>query len=139
MTKIDIDSEVYGLLEDNVRGFERPNDVLRRLLGLGSSETEAGGSGVVGPRPWGKLGGLIEAGLVEVGDALVFEQVRKGLVYKAQVGEGGTIVTEKGEYEAPSRALSELVNGQINGWASWTHVPTGKSLDALRAQLDKMK
>lgn len=139
MKQIEIDTEVYGLLEDNVQGFERPNDVLRRLLGFGSSETGAAGSGALGPRPWGKLGGLIEAGLVKAGDALVFEQVRKGLVYKAQVGEGGTIVTEKGEYEAPSRALSKLVNGQINGWANWTHVPTGKSLDALRTQLAKMK
>ncbi len=138
MPKIDIDAEVYGLLEDNVQGFERPNDVLRRLLGFGPGETGAGGLGAAGPQPWGKLGVFIEAGLAKPGDALVFEQVRKGLVHKGHVGEGGTIVTEKGEYEAPSRALSELVNGQINGWVNWKHVPSGKSLDALREQLGKM-
>ncbi len=138
MKQIEIDTEVYGLLEDKVQGFERPNDVLRRLLGFGPSGTGAGGPGEVGPQPWGKLGVFIEAGLVKPGDSLVFEQVRKGLVHNGHVGEGDTIVTEKGTYEAPSQALSKLVNGQINGWVNWKHVPSGKSLDALREQLGKM-
>jgi hypothetical protein len=39
-------------------------------------------------------------------------------------GTSGGLVTAAGEVWAP--ALDAAVGGSINGWANWTHVPSGE-------------
>jgi len=139
--RIEVDDEVYAKLEQYVQGFEQPNDVLRRLL-LGDSAIiprDRGSPSQGGSRTLknGRLKPLIEAGLVQVGDELRCEQVRKGATFVGFVGAGGLTKTDKGSYEAPSPALAELVGTQIDGWANWIHVPSGKSLKQLRASLSQ--
>ncbi|MFB7876826.1 hypothetical protein ACFC06_16345 [Nocardia sp. NPDC056064] len=132
MHEIHIDDEVYSALVDLREGFEQPNDVLRRLLldrmpRPGSMKSYALGAGRLSP--------LIAAGLIEVGDRLRHERVRKGQVFTGVVTEGGGISTEHGVYAAPSRALKDLVGTEIDGWHYWTHIPSGKSLRELRGEL----
>ena len=85
----------------------------------------------------GKLLPLIQAGIVTPGDKLKHEQTRKGNVFEAEVTDSGWITTGKGVYQAPSPALVDLVGSQIDGWANWQHVPTGKTLRQLRFKLEQ--
>ncbi|NEE01205.1 restriction system modified-DNA reader domain-containing protein [Phytoactinopolyspora halotolerans] len=134
MRRIEIDDDVYAELERHVQGFERPNDVLRRLL-LKVDTRPPRIDGVSGRR--GKLMPLIEAGLIKPGEKLQHEQTRKGNVYEATVATSGEIVTVKGTYQAPSPALAALVGSQIDGWANWLHAPSGKTLRQLRLKLEQ--
>jgi hypothetical protein len=137
-TAIEIDDEVYARLEENVKGFEQPNDVLRRLLLEETSQEQrmpkAASHASAAIR--GKLGILMEdGGEVKAGDTLTYTQVRKGRTFTAVIEPDGWIKTVKGRYKEPSPALSELVGTSIDGWASWIHQPTGKSLRVLRSEM----
>lgn len=131
MRRIDIDEEVYQVLAVNVKGFEEPNKVLRRLLNLPEAKTASFEPATVTGRP-GKLASLIERGLIKPGDGLRHHQVRRGHTYTAVVEADGWIRTELKRYQAPSPALVDLVGSSIDGWANWVHVPSGKSLRHLR-------
>lgn len=128
--KIEIDDEVYGELERHVRGFESPNDVLRRLLLPG--DRNAVTHRKVSVRKPGKLLVLLEAGQIHVDDTLTHHQPRKHRTFTATVEENGWIRTEKDLYDNPSRALADLVGSQIDGWANWVHKPSGRTLGQLR-------
>jgi hypothetical protein len=134
MHRIEIDDEVYAELERNVKGFEQPNDVLRRLLLKGMSPT-AKVDPTAGQK--GRLFPLIEAGFIKPGDELRHEKTRKGTVYDGTVTETGWVSTAKGLYQAPSPALAALTGSQIDGWANWIYVPSGKSLRQIRSLLAK--
>ncbi|MBD3926094.1 hypothetical protein IEZ26_15830 [Nocardioides cavernae] len=134
MHRIEVDEEVYRFLEGHVRGFESPNTVLRRLL-LPDAAVE-----IPQPEPTvmpGRLLPLIEAGLIKPGDSLEHRQVRKGRDFGAIVDNHGWTVTEVNSYREPSPALRDLVGSQIDGWANWTHVLSGKTLRELREELRK--
>lgn len=136
MRRIEIDDDVYAELERNVKGFEQPNDVLRRLL-LKNAQPTAGSTGVPSPAAPsipGALTPLIDQGFVKPGDTLSHVQVRKGRHFAATVEPDGWIRTEMGRYKEPSPALGKLVGTSIDGWAYWIHGPTGKSLRRLRAE-----
>ncbi|MFG1660683.1 hypothetical protein ACGFIY_29515 [Micromonospora chersina] len=136
MRRIEIDDDVYAELERNVKGFEQPNDVLRRLLLKNAQPTT--GSGAVpspaAPSIPGALTLLIDQGFVKPGDTLSHVQVRKGRRFAATVEPDGWIRTDIGRYKEPSPALGKLVGTSIDGWAYWIHDPTGKSLRRLRAE-----
>jgi Restriction Enzyme Adenine Methylase Associated len=136
MHRIEIDDDVYAELERYVKGFEQPNDVLRRLL-LKDNTTLSSVDATAGRK--GKLLPLIEGGLIKPDDKLKHEQTRKGNVFEATVTESGWLSTNKGLYQAPSPALVDLVGSQIDGWANWLHVPSGKTLRQLRFQLQQRK
>jgi hypothetical protein len=133
MKRIEIDDEVYALLEQNVKGFEQPNDVLRRLLALDGGSSKPGA--VAGAT--GRLYPFITAGLLKPGDGLEHHQPRKGRTLKGEVRPDGFIKTELGVYKEPSPALGKLVGTQIDGWANWRHVPSGQTLRQLRFQLEQ--
>lgn len=126
--RIEIDDEVYAELERHVKGFERPNDVLRRLL-LGDTTTAP--IAVVSSRR-GKLLPLLQAQRIAVGDVLVHERKRKGDRFEATVAEQGWLDVNGRPYQSPSPALSHLVGSQIDGWHNWKHVKSGKTLRELR-------
>lgn len=134
MHRIEIDDDVYAELERHVKGFEQPNDVLRRLL-LKDKARAVKVDVTAGKR--GKLLPLIESGFIKTGDKLKHEQTRKGNVFEAEVTDMGWITTGKGVYQAPSPALVDLVGSQIDGWANWTHAASGKSLRSLRYELEQ--
>jgi hypothetical protein len=73
--------------------------------------------------------------VVSAGDRLVHVRPVVGDSFNARVTASGSIVTDLGEYESPSPALSELVGNSRNGWKDWTHEPTGQTLAELRAPL----
>jgi hypothetical protein len=130
MHRIEIDEDVYRFLEQHVKGFEQPNDVLRRLLLRDAAPVE-----IPQPKPTalpGRLLPLIEAGLIKAGDALEHRQVRKGGEFGAVVDDQGWVMTDRGAYREPSPALRDLVGSQIDGWLHWRHAPSGKTLRALR-------
>ncbi|MGW6425795.1 restriction system modified-DNA reader domain-containing protein [Nocardia sp. NPDC055053] len=133
--EIRVDDDVYRALVRNRQGFEQPNDVLRRLLLGGESPRGAVDDRAErGPRI-GRLSALVDAGLIDIGDQLRHERVRKGQVLVGEVVEGGSIRTVNGVYSAPSPALKSLVGTDIDGWHNWVHVRSGKSLRELRASL----
>ncbi|WP_181698179.1 hypothetical protein [Nocardia sp. GTS18] len=132
--QISVDDDVYQALVHNRRGFEQPNDVLRRLLLDGEKPSVEGLVMDVIPRR-GRLSALVDAGLVAVGDQLRHERVRKGQVVVAEIVEGGSIRTANGLYSAPSPALKDLVGTDIDGWHNWIHVPSGRTLRELRSEL----
>ncbi|MCO8276858.1 hypothetical protein M1L60_40390 [Actinoplanes sp. TRM 88003] len=137
MRRIEIDDEVYAHLENNVKGFEQPNDVLRRLL----LDPPPSGAGAVneaptaGPRSPGRLRSLLDNGKVAAGDIVRHSQVRKGRTFTAVIEDDGWIKTDKGSYREPSPALGDLVETSIDGWAYWIHEPTKKSLRTLRSEI----
>lgn len=133
MHKIEIDDQVYALLQQHAQPFvDRENDVLRRLLGLDVGSAEAKGE----RRPGGDLLGLIEAKLLVPGDELVHVQSRKGLTHRAVVTIDGHLRLPDGStYAKPSPALKACVGHDINGWGQWTHVRSNQPLQALRQQL----
>ncbi len=78
---------------------------------------------------------LIQAALVFPGDLLRHDLVRTGRVVSATITGGGRIETPAGTFDAPSPALRALVGYEVNGWKSWVHAPTGKTLWELREML----
>lgn len=80
----------------------------------------------------GDLLPLIVRGLVVPGDGLRHLKARSGTEFHATVTPSGGLDTSAGHFRAPSPALSKLVGSSRNGWTDWTHVPTGKTLAALR-------
>lgn len=134
MRRVDIDEDVYAWLEARVRGFETPNDVLRReVLGLGPDSAAPEAEYVPRIRQ-GALYPLIQAGLVKAGDELECHRSRSGETFRGTITEDGAIRTELGCFSKPSPALKAFVGSEIDGWASWMHVPTRTRLRDLRAQ-----
>ncbi|WP_406832807.1 hypothetical protein ABEG17_08290 [Pedococcus sp. KACC 23699] len=136
MYEINIDEDVYRELERHVKGFEQPNDVLRRLLLVGQAgdDSPAGATEYIAPkrrpRP-GRLLPLLEDGLIEAGDGLAHTQVRKGLTFHGVVDGDGWITCDNKAFVAPSPALASVVGSQIDGWAHWVHERSGKTLRQL--------
>lgn len=144
MIHIDVDADVYEEMKRHAEPFESPNDMLRRLLlnlaGIAAlSQNSQISASSLNPSAAqdgakGKLLPLIDAGLVQPGDQLRFEQVRRGHVFEGHVSVRGQIVTAKGTHASPSPALAELTGSQINGWSNWVHVQSGKTLHALKKE-----
>lgn len=133
MHRIEIDDEVYALLQRHARPFvDRENDVLRRLLQLDAGT----GTVTAGARGSGDLADLIEAELLKPGDELEHVQTRKRLTHRAVVTADGKIRLPDGStYAKPSPALKACVGHDINGWGQWTHVRSRRTLQALREEL----
>ncbi|MFF0491409.1 hypothetical protein ACFYTQ_20490 [Nocardia sp. NPDC004068] len=128
--QISVDEEVFDALVQHRQGFEQPNDVLRRLL-LGDPPARPETFKLSKSRT-GRLAPLLAAGLLEAGDELRHERVRKGQVFTAIVTSEGMLQTSEGVYSAPSPALKTLVGTEVDGWHNWVHVRSGKTLRELR-------
>lgn len=93
-----------------------------------------------GPRPMvrGPLAGLIEAGLLSIGDTLQLHQSRANRTGVATVEPDGSLSVEgkAGTFPSPSKAAGAVTGGQVNGWILWRRESDGKTLDDLRAELD---
>jgi hypothetical protein len=138
---VELDDDVFAALQSRARPFkDSPSDVIRALLkaveGPAAGDptvVPSGRPGVPGRVKVGRLRGLIDAGLISEGDELVHERKRSGEVFKATVSKDGCIVLPDGRrFREPSPALREYTRSQIDGWANWTHVPSGRKLRDLR-------
>jgi hypothetical protein len=137
MRTIRIDDEVYSVLQQHARPFEdTENDVLRRLLLEDGSQKVADDSRRHRP---GDLKVYLDAGLLNVGDELVHEQPRKGVVHRATVTLDGCLVVGGKTFSAVSPALKSSVGHDINGWKSWRHHRSGRLLNELREEVLQMQ
>ncbi|GAA4757697.1 hypothetical protein GCM10023328_47020 [Modestobacter marinus] len=131
MRKIEIDDEVYALLQRHARPFEdRENDVLRRLLFNDDALRKLQSAS----RP-GDLLPYLDAGLLEAGDDLIHEQPRKGRIHRGTVTPDGGIEVSGEVYLKVSPALKAVVGHEINGWGQWVLARTGQRLQDLRDEL----
>ncbi|XGX78832.1 hypothetical protein LQK93_01627 [Terrabacter sp. BE26] len=85
----------------------------------------------------GDLLPLIHRGLVAPGDVLRHTKVRSGRTYTATITSSGGLDTVLGPFRAPSTALSKMLGSSVNGWITWTHDPSGKTLAELREMLKR--
>jgi len=84
------------------------------------------------------LADLIEAGLLEGGDDLVWERPQLGQEYSAQLLENGAIELPNGETHASPSGAAKAAAGiaAIDGWQCWKVTRLqGVRIDSLRAQL----
>lgn len=132
---IRIDDEVYERLQKEAKPFvDTPNSVLRRLLGLDSevSETPVGGERDAVRR--GELAPLIEAGLLEVGQRLVWK--RRQTTHEAAVTVDGSLRLSDGRvFGTPSGAARALSGYEVNGWRNWGRPEDDVRLSSLRDRL----
>lgn len=78
---------------------------------------------------------LLGAGLIDVGDRLIFVRPRSGQTHVAVVAESGSLLVDGHPYATPSAAARAVISaGQIDGWMAWT-TDAGTTLHGLRARL----
>ncbi|MGI5132964.1 CBS domain-containing protein [Pseudonocardia sp. CA-107938] len=78
---------------------------------------------------------LIGAGLLTVGQTLMFDRPRVGRRHTAVVEKGGTLLVDGRSYTTPSRAAATAAGmAAVDGWTAWV-TEDGASLHRLRADL----
>ncbi|WP_431817958.1 GmrSD restriction endonuclease domain-containing protein [Gordonia jacobaea] len=80
---------------------------------------------------------LIAAGLINEGDRVYHEQLRKGRSFAARITGAGNIIAGGREFTSPSTALSELVGSSRNGWRDWRLERTGETLEQIRERFQR--
>lgn len=81
---------------------------------------------------------LLDAGLIQAGQALRFRRSRIGRTYDATITEAGRIRLEPDgqEFRSPSRAaMVAAAMGAVDGWRAWFVVDQDRMLDAVRQEL----
>lgn len=83
-----------------------------------------------------QLTDLLDAGLLEVGDALTWERPRLGAIYSAKVTDTGALLLSDGRsFSSPSRAAMDAAGvPAYDGWNAWC-TENGIRLAELRTQL----
>ncbi|OQD51854.1 hypothetical protein BM536_037710 [Streptomyces phaeoluteigriseus] len=135
MRTIEIDDEVFAYLQRHSEPLvDSPNDVLRRLL-LNEERSSADGAGI---RRTGALMFILEAGLAAPGDKLQHHQSRLKRTHEAVITADGWVELPDGRaFPQPSPALKAQTGSEINGWGQYTHLPSGRRLQALREEAAK--
>ncbi|MDQ3091508.1 MAG: hypothetical protein M3R46_07595, partial [Actinomycetota bacterium] len=84
-----------------------------------------------------RLSDLLEAGLVQPEQRLVWERPRLDQSYRATVTDAGAIRLEDGrEFPSPSRAAMEAAQiPAYDGWYAWRLGEGGESLHELRVRM----
>ncbi|WP_373873362.1 restriction system modified-DNA reader domain-containing protein [Actinoplanes derwentensis] len=82
----------------------------------------------------GELDALVRAGLLDVGEELIWE--RRGASHRAVVVSGGALQLADGRiFESPSGAARALAGYEVNGWRNWARARDGVRLASLRDQI----
>lgn len=127
MRRIEVDDQVYARLEGNGQGFEQPNDVLRRLLGLDDGKSVPT---TAPPAPSdyisSKLKLLINDGLIAPGDTLIHQQGGGGDTFHAVVEADGWITTDIKRY------LDRRLHSRPSSAHPSTAGPTGSTSSRAR-------
>ncbi|HCZ14289.1 MAG TPA: hypothetical protein DHV85_06770 [Candidatus Accumulibacter sp.] len=123
MYTIEVDFEVYKQL--TVRRATEDvshNDVIRKLLDLGQSQTAPAAKVASGPTPgdWVAKGVRFPVGTD-------FRANYKGVNHTARA-EGGALVLSNGQrFDSPSAAAVSITGSAVNGWRFWECRLPGKS------------
>jgi hypothetical protein len=135
MPVIRISDEVFAVLQSHaVPLADTPDSVLRRLLNIDTG-TASGSSGVAAG-PEGKLLALLDAGLLQPGDRLVWRQSRLGNTFYATVLSRGALQLDDGRIAtSPSGACQALTGKSYDGWEEFRRESDNVLLADLRAQL----
>ncbi|WP_158073003.1 restriction system modified-DNA reader domain-containing protein [Streptomyces kebangsaanensis] len=120
-----VDDEVFERLQREAQPLiDTPNSVLRRLLALDARPV----------RP-GPLGPLLDAGLLEPGQRLVWRRRNLAQRYLAYVTPEGRLRLDDGRiYDSPSGACDAVAHCKVNGWDAW-RTGEGVSLSVLRSRI----
>jgi hypothetical protein len=107
-TTIEIDLEIYKLIQAERQSFDETNsEILRRLLKLGPREVSDS-----------EEGGLNIGHGVFLPNGTLLKRKYKGVVYEAPVKEGK--IWAKGKsFTSPSGAAVEVTGSAVNGWQFW--------------------
>lgn len=132
MPTIRVDDEVYALLQAEAKPFvDTPNTVLRRKYGL-DSEGAGSTANAPTPTPSGRVGKLLEAGVLNPMDELIWDRRQHGQKHVAWVTREGALQLNDGRiFATPSGAARDIAGYEVNGWRQWRHTRTGKTLDEL--------
>lgn len=138
MPTIRVDDEVYALLQAEAKPFvDTPNTVLRRKYGL---DPDAAGSTANPPTaPAGRVGKLLDVGLLNPMDELTWDRRQHGRKHVAWVTKEGSLQLDDGTiqvFATPSGAARHLAGYEVNGWRNWRHTRSGKTLDELWSELE---
>jgi hypothetical protein len=123
LCQIEIDFDIYKLIEMERRGFdEPPRSALRRLLKLPPAAKES--SNGQPPRPTGRA--WEEDGVkLPHGTRVRMEYGRGKQIYEGTINDGKWVINGR-TFESPSGAASELAvtkkgkSTKLNGWNYWT-------------------
>lgn len=88
-----------------------------------------------------RVSDLLDAELIETGEALSWERPRLAVSYRATVLENGSLELEDGRvFSSPSRAAKEAADiPAYDGWYAWKVIRLeGKSLNDLRIELSSL-
>jgi Restriction Enzyme Adenine Methylase Associated len=90
------------------------------------------------PYRWarGGLAELLEAGLIKMGDEVVWNRRNLGVRHTARICINGTLILADGRtYANPSGATTALGGNHQNGWSAFRLVSDGRTLGELRTEL----
>jgi hypothetical protein len=90
------------------------------------------------PYRWarGGLAELLDAGLVKMGDEVVWTRPSLGVRHTARICVDGTLILADGRvYANPSGATTALGGNHQNGWDAFRRVSDGRTLGDLRTEL----
>ena len=90
------------------------------------------------PYRWarGGLAELLEAGLIKMGDEVVWNRRNLGVRHTARICINGTLILADGRvYANPSGATTALGGNHQNGWSAFRRVSDGRTLGELRTEL----
>lgn len=94
------------------------------------------------PYRWahGGVAELLEAGLVKMGDNVVWNRRNLGIRHTARICVDGTLILADGRrYANPSGATTALGGNHQNGWHTWRRLSDGRTLDELRTELRALR
>jgi hypothetical protein len=134
MKKIEIDIEIYRLIESNRLSFEESeNEILKRIL-LNTKKSDGFIPVDVQKHTWVSGGGLLWKG-VFLKNGLKLQKEYKGQLFKAEV-INNQIVFNNSSFHSPSAAAIAVTGTSVNGWVFWEYFNSEKNeweiLDKLR-------
>jgi len=83
------------------------------------------------------LSDLLKAGMIVLGEEIVWRRRVQGVTHQALIVEGAKIKTQDGSlHKTPSGAAKHLNSGKpVDGWLAWKLKKNGVSLSELRSQI----
>jgi hypothetical protein len=131
MPLVRIDDAVMAHLREHGRFGDTYNDILRGLFGLPRTARLSAPADLSLP---GALMPLIAAGMLAVGETVVWHRSRRGEVHTATVDDAGRLVTVDGAvFLTPDTCASSIAGYPCKGWPNWrTAAGAGASLQQLR-------
>lgn len=128
MNNIEIDDEVLATLEHARRAnADAHNDVLRRLLSLATGSIPAQRGTLTPPHKDEEFCNLIAVGFLTAGDRLVHPHDGETVVVRAD----GSIEYADGTWLASPTAALNVGAADRNGWKTWRHERSGRTLADL--------